>query len=55
MAAFNEERALSCVFGRWGSGAMVETESSSREKAVRGAGLEQESELMFYNVSRHWA
>ena len=46
MAAFNEERAPSCAFGRWGSVAMVETEDDSREKAVRGAGREQESELM---------
>jgi len=55
MAAFNEERAPFCPLGRWSSVVMVETQGSSHEKAVRGAGREQDSEPFSYNVSRHWA
>ena len=43
MAAFSEERASSCPFGRWDSVAMVETQDS-REETMQGAGREQESE-----------
>ena len=43
MAAFNEERAPSCRFGRWDLEAMVETQGS-HEEAVRGARREGESE-----------
>jgi len=43
MATSSEERTPSHPFGRLDLSAMVETQGS-REKAVRGAGCEEESE-----------
>ena len=43
MAAFSEERAATCSFGRWDLVAMVETQDS-REETMEGAGRKQESE-----------
>ena len=41
MAAFSEERAPSCPFGRWDLVVMVEMQGSY-EETMQGAGREQE-------------
>ena len=44
IAAFNEERVTSRLFGRWGFGSMVETRGSCEQRAWR-AGCAKEPKI----------